>query len=294
MPKWTRERIIREILRREAEGLPLTSSRVNAGVDHALYQAASRFFGSWRNAIVASGLPPTCARSNSDWTPARILTVIRALARRRTRLCAHEVRQRYGQLIPAARRCFGSWSKAVYAAGVDPHKVQRMSIWTREKVIEDILVRAIRNEPLQRQLVRPQALADAGTRLFGSWKEAIAAAGIEPAAVSRAISSAGGQRRSSLEGALCDKEPSEGEHRRGARWSKDEIMQAMIRRYQNDKPINAAAVDEDQRPLYRAGLRYFGSWKNALVAAGLPIQVSRKRPVWRAGNHPDVDDGTID
>lgn len=181
MSKWTRKRIVHEILCREAAGLPLTSAGGDSSVDHALYQAASRVFGSWRNAIVAAGLPSTRARSNSEWTPARIVTVIRALARRRTRLGPQEIIERYGQLVPAARRCFGSWSKAVYAAGVDPEKLKRTSAWTRERVIEGILVRAIKSESLQRQIVRPRALVDAGTKLFGSWKAALAAAGIDKA-----------------------------------------------------------------------------------------------------------------
>ena len=49
-PKWTREEIIRRILDLDAKGYPLTVG--TPGVSPALYQAGSRIFGSWRNALV--------------------------------------------------------------------------------------------------------------------------------------------------------------------------------------------------------------------------------------------------
>ena len=278
MSKWTRERIVREILRREANGLPLTSSVGDLGVDHALYQAASRNFGSWRNAIVAAGLPKGRARSNSEWTPARILRVIRALSRRRSRLCAHEIREQYGQLVPAARRCFGSWSKAVYAAGVDPQKLQRTSIWTRERVIEGILIRAIRSETLQRRRVKPRALVDAGTKLFGSWNSALAAAGVDSKSgqtetpMSSLANSAANIPQREITDATADIEL----HRRGRQWSEREILKAVTWRFQNNQPINATAVLADQGALYRAATKYYGNWKNTLTAAGLSSNVPRK------------------
>ena len=44
--KWTRERIIRNILECEAEGLPLTVGE--PGISQSLYQAGARIFGSWQ------------------------------------------------------------------------------------------------------------------------------------------------------------------------------------------------------------------------------------------------------
>ena len=52
-PKWTREEIIRRILDLDAKGYPLTVGK--PGVSPALYQAGSRIFGSWRNALQAAG-----------------------------------------------------------------------------------------------------------------------------------------------------------------------------------------------------------------------------------------------
>lgn len=277
MPKWTRDRIIRDILRREADGLPLASAGGKAGVDYALYRAASRMFGSWRNAVVSAGLPAARARSNGEWTPSRIMTVIRTLARRRSRLRAQEVLDRYGQLVPAARRCFGSWAKAVYAAGVNPQKLQRTSNWTRERILECILVRAINNESLDRPAVKPRALVDAGTKLFGSWRAALAEAGIaseDARPEIRKLTVEEGSVLSPQDTILrCDFDGVA--HRKGTRWSEREILQSVIERFVNNKPINASAVHSDHSALYRAATKRFGNWRNTLLAAGLPITPSK-------------------
>ena len=98
MVKWTREHIIREILRREAAGLPLNLGGEQP-VGQALYQAGSRVFGSWRNAVMAAGIPPERARAKDDWRPCRILATIRSLSRRRRALRPAELDRRYAHLV---------------------------------------------------------------------------------------------------------------------------------------------------------------------------------------------------
>ncbi|MGD0464539.1 MAG: hypothetical protein ABSB74_18795, partial [Tepidisphaeraceae bacterium] len=179
MAKWTREMIIRDILRRESAGLSLIPSAYH-GADQALYQAGSRIFGSWRNAVIAAGIAPDRAKAHERWPPGKILSIIRSLSRRRRPLRREELQERYGQLIAAARRIFGSWSKAVIVAGVDPLKLRRVAPWSRERIIEAILKRALNSEPLGRQTTMPRSLADAGARVFGDWGSALMAAGIDP------------------------------------------------------------------------------------------------------------------
>jgi hypothetical protein len=177
--KWTREQIIREILRRESTGLPLTPGG-EQGVEFALYQAAARIFGSWRYAVQAAGITSGQVGGQVRWSPARILGIIRALSNRRQPLSAAEIQLRHGDLVSAARRIFGSWPKAVIAAGVDPAKLSRVVPWTRERVIEAILTRALRNEPLRTRTVKPRSLVVAGQRIFGCWGAALDASGVDP------------------------------------------------------------------------------------------------------------------
>lgn len=184
MAKWTREKIIREILRRESEGMALDLGGDDP-VGSSLYQAASRVFGSWCNAVVAAGISPDKARAHEYWPPARVLSGIRSLARRKRPLRPTELKRRYRALLNAARRCFGSWRKAVVAAGIDPARLRPSATWTKERIIEAILKRALLNEPLNSHAVEPKSLVNAGTSAFGSWGSALAAAGINPNEVVR-------------------------------------------------------------------------------------------------------------
>ena len=178
-PKWTREEIIRRILDLDAKGYPLTVGK--PGVSPALYQAGSRIFGSWRNALQAAGLSPDRGSRAERWPPAKILMVIRNLSRRRRPLRKKELEERFGSLVSAARRIFGSWSKAILASGVDPAKLRRVVPWTRERVLETLLTRALRNQPVSARLMEPRSIVEAGRRFFGSWSATLEAAGLDPA-----------------------------------------------------------------------------------------------------------------
>jgi hypothetical protein len=269
---WTRERIIRHILEREAEGRPLAAG--GKGADHQLYSAARRIFGSWRNAIVAAGIPPERVLTWERWSPGKILARIRSISRRRRPLTTDQVEQRYHNLVSAARRHFGSWSKAVMAAGVDPTKMQRVVPWTRERVIEAILTRALRSEPLVARLVEPRSLVDSGQRFFGGWQAAVAAAGLDP----RVTDMPPRRRKRSRPGRI--RAGSAGPPKRVSQsWSKELVIEAICARVREHQPMNAWAVSRDHAGLYGAAKRYLTNWDEAIRAAGLdPAEHRRKRP----------------
>lgn len=259
MVKWTREHIIREILRREAAGLPLNLGGEQP-VGQALYQAGARVFGSWRNAVMAAGIPPRRARASDDWRPSRILTTIRSLSRRRRALRPADLDRRYVHLVTAARRHFGSWAKAAVAAGVDPAKLKRTPSWTRERIIEAILKRALNNEPLKSRTVRPRSLADAGTRVFGSWRSALLAAGVDLTRQTVACT------------CIADDKPMQQVLVRGGPRRSDvggQVLQAIQARLREHRMLNATSVLEDDSHLYWAAKGCYGSWRRALLAAGL-------------------------
>lgn len=291
MAKWTREKIIREILRREAEGLPLALGGSRDGIESKMYQAGSRIFGSWGNAITAAGIAPEKGKSHDSWPPSKILAKIRSLARRRHPPRPGELKCRYSYLMDAARRHFGSWTKAIVVAGVDPEKLRRVKPWTKERIIEAILTRALHSEPLGSTTVQPRSLAEAAARVFGSWRAAMEEAGIDPEVVHRESEMSnrrsprrrkGSHRRVVTDGqAIPCESPSSateagpllGPVRRrrapGKRWSEQEIVKAIRARRAEGKRMNPGAVGEEDDPLYRAAMRRYGSWQNALLVAEL-------------------------
>lgn len=269
---WTRERIIRDILEREAEGRALTVG--GAGVDKQLYSAARRIFGSWRNAIIAAGIPPDRVLTWERWSPAKILAKIRAISRRSRPLTTGQVEQRYGNLVSAARRHFGSWSNAMLAAGVDPARMQRVVPWTRERVIEAILTRMLRSDPLVARLIEPRSLVEAGHKFFGSWRAAVTAAGLDPR-----ITEMPPRRRKRTRPDRA-RQPADLAAARPLPWSAESVVDAIHARVQERLPVNAWAVSRDHSALYRAGIRHLKTWDDALRAAGLnPDEHRRRRPL---------------
>ncbi|OQB82628.1 MAG: hypothetical protein BWX88_03841 [Planctomycetes bacterium ADurb.Bin126] len=266
--RWSRERIIRHLLEREAQGLPLTIG--GKGVDPSLYQAAGRTFGSWRNALQAAGIAPQQKMRWERWTPARILVMIRNLARRARPLTTQQMERRYHRIVSAARRHFGSWTKAVVAAGVEPTRLQRFVIWSPERVLEAILTRALRNEPLVARLIRPRSLVEAGQRFFGSWPAAVTAAGLDPALTVLPPSQ---NTRSEPKKARVLRGGSVRTHQRP--WTKEQVIAAIFARLQEQKPINAAALRREDYCLYQAMRRLMKNWHETMREAGLAPEVYR-------------------
>jgi len=286
MAKWTREKIIREILRRESAGLSLSLGSSREGDDSKLYQAGSRVFGSWGNAIRAAGIAPERTKTHDLWTPSKILTRIRTLSRRKNPPRPGELKRRHAYLMHAARKCFGSWTKAVEAAGVDPQKLRRVMPWTEDRIIEAILTRALNGESLGDRSVEPRSLAGAAARVFGSWKAALEAAGIDPELANRlpqgtssnyataCTENAGRSERPKRVRNLTGSRDTDARRQRrrpcpGGRWTEPEILDAILSRLRENRRMNAVAVDADDGPLYRAAKRRYGSWREALRAAGL-------------------------
>jgi len=298
MAKWTREQIIRNILRREAAGLPLTPAR-GKGVEPALYAAGARIFGSWPNAVRAAGIAPDKAREHERWLPSRILRLIRVLARRRRPLRPGETQQRFGSVVQAARRYFGSWTKAVVAAGVNPKKLKRVQPWTKERIIEAILTRVLNSQPVYSRPASPRNLADAAAKAFGSWGAALVAAGLDPnrylcrrpiaglnAESDQSIrpqalrqpsnEGTGHETRSAATAASPATPASEQLHRRGESWTNEAIRHSILSRLHEHQRLNGTAVYLEDRRLYRAAARRYGNWRKALLAAGLNPEEFRR------------------
>jgi hypothetical protein len=265
---WTRESIIRHLLEREAQGLPLTVG--GKGVGLSIYGSARRIFGSWRNAIQAAGIAPQQVLTWERWSPARILVMIRHLARRERPLTTRQTERRYHYLVTAARRHFGSWTKAMLAAGVDPKKLQRVVSWTPERVIEAILTRALRNETLVARLIEPRSLVAVGQRFFGGWAAAVTAAGLDPASTAMPTRRDNGSGMKTVRTLRA-----KSIHTHPQRWTKERVLAAIFARLQEKKPINAAALKREDYCLYQAMRRLLKNWHEAMRAAGLDPEAYR-------------------
>ncbi len=118
---WTRDRIIARIKELHAKGEDLSWRHVCLNVDPQLAAAATKksHFGSWREALEASGLNYDDIRKYREWDDERILEMVREFHRDGKELNAKNMELEDITLITAARRRFDSWHKALTAAGLD-------------------------------------------------------------------------------------------------------------------------------------------------------------------------------
>lgn len=198
MARWTKETII-EAVKQRLEAHSTTSPRK---ADPSLYNAARYHFGSWKNAVAAAQGDQS---GNQRWTKQRIIERIRYRRSHRQRLDPYAVRREDSPLYGAARYHFGSWPKAVEAAGIPYYRARRKNVrrspsgtWSPARVIEAI--RSFDTPPRLGEAKRyHKRLLAAAEYYFGTWHRACQAAiappqnGSQPESASQARDSDDGK-----------------------------------------------------------------------------------------------------
>lgn len=185
--KWTRERVIQRIRELHRQGCDLCHSSAKREHQYLVVVASDeRMFGSWRDAVEAAGLPYDSVSKHEAWTKEKIISRIRLLHRRGEPLSHESARQRHGALVSAASspRYFGSWERAIRAAGLSYDSIRRIESWNRARILEKIRELhaqgvALNNASMRRLGYRGMMEAAARPQNFGSWEAAVRAAGID-------------------------------------------------------------------------------------------------------------------
>lgn len=92
----------------------------NVAKEHKrLYLKARKLFGSWKNAVEASGINYEYVRNNKKWTRDKIINDIKELHEKGHSIRPWSLRNNGRvKLLSAANYHFGSWKKAVEAASI--------------------------------------------------------------------------------------------------------------------------------------------------------------------------------
>lgn len=171
--RWTKRRIIEAIQDCYVRRLPLE----NAGCrDRKLASAAKRHFGTWRAAVEAAGLLPRLPSPvvQREWSAGAVIEAIRALSPDGVVGAIWKVDT---GLYSTAKKRFGSWRAALQAAGLQSAQRQ----WSPQLVIAEILARHKRGRTLSSAIFRDDCrLGGAALRYFGTWRNALQSAGIDP------------------------------------------------------------------------------------------------------------------
>jgi hypothetical protein len=264
--RWTKDRVIREILKLHETGKPRVSR-----AQSNLTNAAKRLFGTWNNAVLAAGLEPSRRRR---WSPQRVLADLQALDRQA--LLDRGLYDVDSRLVAAAWRYFGTLQNALVTAGVlaPGETIGRARRWTKQHVIEAIQDMYLAGGPVTSQVDR--GLNWAACSLFGSWRAAVEAAGFNL----KQLRDINKQRRSRRQVPVRPFRPPRRKltkpntpRRRGS-WTKQRVIAVIRARHR--RGLTLAAQTRGIESLVVAAQRCFGSWTEAKRTAGLKVRTQSK------------------
>ena len=186
---WTKQRIVAELKALHKKGTDLSYNNL-AKKHQALVSAAAYHFRSYRTAIEKAGIDYAEIVRRPRWTKPRVIALIKAAKRKGNDLNWASVTKRRDDLGRAAfaaiqGRLFGSWDRALHAAGLDSDDVSRYRHWDKSSIAFELRSRNAEGEDLNSGSVQRDdpGLHAAALRYFGSYDMALRAAKISPAKV---------------------------------------------------------------------------------------------------------------
>jgi superfamily I DNA/RNA helicase len=176
--RWSREEVLRVIGNLSSSGKQLNSGYIARNYP-ALAYAGRRYCGSWEDAVRAAGLDYESIRRKSFWNRQKIVKQIHELKARGEPLNVSAAEVKHGGLVGAAAAYFGSWRRAIEAAGLNYLRIKRQKEWSKEEIVSEI--KRMRREGVDLRTTIPvrkkyRTLHAAAIRYFGSWAAAMKAA----------------------------------------------------------------------------------------------------------------------
>src|SRR5689334_16229570 len=243
---WDKDEILRAIRKIHKQKKDLSYNAMTRRMQ-SLVSAAAYHFGSYRAAVERAGIDYATVIRRPRWTRPLIIGLIKNAKRRGDDLHWSAVTRRRDEVGRAAfaslqPRLFGSWDRALHAAGLDADDVSIYRAWDRNTIVFELKERARDHEPLNSGAIQKDepGLHAAAVRHFGTYDTALRAAGVEPSRV-----------------------------RRRQTWTKDQVTAALRSMKRSGKGVTDSEVRRDNSALYGAAQRLFGSYTKARTAAGV-------------------------
>ena len=246
--QWSQQ-TIRTHLRAFAQSGEAMNSRKIRQTHRGLFSAAIYWFGSYRAAIESAGIDYANVRLQNPnrWSKEAIIRELRLLRRRGARLNHNAIGQEIPELVAAAYRYFGTYRRAVEAAGFDYLKVRvrPQRSWNRRRILSEIRHLKKSGNGMWARSVRATHpyLPRVAKAYFGSYPAAARAAGVAPAAI---------------------KPPPY------RFWSAEQVTDALKKLANRNARVLAPTRMRKEHPyLVRVAARRFGSYRKAVEAAGI-------------------------
>ncbi len=243
---WDKTRILQELRRFHKAGKDLSYNGL-ARQSQSLVSAAAYHFGSYRKAVEKAGIDYALVIRRPRWTRQQIIRLIKDARRRDEDLHWSAVTRRGDELGKAAfaalqPRLFGSWDRALHAAGLDADEVSRYRRWDKNTIISELRARSRQSEPLNSGGIQADdpGLHAAAVRHFGSYDAALKAARLDPALV-----------------------------RRRRTWTKKQVIAAIRDADAAGHSLADSSARRRSPALYGAAVRLFGAFTKARLSAGI-------------------------
>ena len=251
---WNKKRVLKTIRSLRSIGVWLKGYYIQQNHPH-LYSAARRIFSTWPIAVLVEQ-----TLDRADGTPGRRKVMTREVviemikARHRQDLPLNSGAVHSTAVYSAALRAFGGWREAIAAAGLEykDMRLGRGQKWTRETVIETLKQMYANKEPLNSGAMGSTGIYRTAYVLFGGWKQAILAAGLDYESIRRQQWS----RAKTL-------------------WTKERVLREireLAAKFVQLRPgsyYTRGSLRAHHDNLYGAGKRLFGTWEKAVIAAGI-------------------------
>jgi hypothetical protein len=251
---WDKPEILRAIKKLSKQKKDLSYNAMTRKMQ-PLVSAAAYHFGSYRSAVEKAGIDYATVIRRPRWTKPMIIALIKNAKRKSEDLHWSAVTKRRDDLGRAAfaslqPRLFGSWDRALHAAGLDADEVNRYRKWNKNTIVFELRGRAKEHEALNSGAVQREdpGLHAAAVRHFSTYDAALRAARLDPQAV-RA-------RRS---------------------WTGAEVIRGLRAAKRSGGHLSDSTVRRENPALYGAAVRLFGSFTAARTAAGIKLKPARAR-----------------
>jgi hypothetical protein len=245
---WNKASIVQAIRKLHKQGVDLSYNRL-AKRQQALVSASAYHFGSYRRAVEKAGLDYSEIIRRPRWSRQAIIIQIKRGKREGQALYWSSITKRRDELGKAAfaslqPRLFGSWDRALHAAGLDADEINLYRKWDKNTVVSDLKARVSDNQAVNSGALQIEdpGLHAAAVRHFGDYDKALKAAKVDPQTV-----------------------------RRRRTWTQAEVTAALRALKRAGTHLSDSVVRHEQSALYGACVRLFGSFTAARDAAGIKV-----------------------
>jgi len=252
---------LKELNQAYKQGIDLSAISLQAkgNLNRGLYDRARTYYKGnffWETALKEAGLPVKQIVRQGRWDKERVKQRLISRNNQGKPLNNTAIRDEEYDLHKATVKYFGSHDAALRYAGFDPSEVRKAESHSLEEIILGIKRYNNKGVSLNPQKLKKgsdkhlKCIYWAGLKRFKGWRNALTAAGVDPS-----------------------------KHYQRKRWDKEKVKTKILELYEQGFELNPGSVLEANCDLYKAGARYFGSWRKTLLICKIDPETQYKHKV---------------